>query len=735
MQSLRNWGISWTLLATMALAGCGGDVSFGGVSDGSGSPRAAGLTLIANTTSLASDASTAADGVELTAIVVDENNNTLEGVKVSFTASSGALAVENDVSAADGTVTAVLTTGGNETLRTITVNATTSGGQDSIDVAVIQAPSPADVRVGVLEGDTFTSGVISIGQSPLAAGGSSGLRVDLVDVANSNSLYNVPTSVAFTSSCVSQGLATITSPVESVAGSANATYQTIGCGGSDLITATATLNGNTLIATGTIQVSPAALGSIEFVSAEPTTIGITGTGLPETSTIIFKVRNSSGGPVPNQTVNFTLNTNVGGIQLSPSSGTTNNAGLVQTVVRSGTIHTSVRVTATATADGNTISSQSELLVITTGIPDQDSFSLSAECLNVEGLSVDGTEVPLTLRAADRFNNPVPDGTGIAFTAEGGSVVGSCSTLKGACSVNWVSQNPRPASDLSRPACRSPLEVGGATNGTDAACANGGRAGRATILASAVGEESFIDKNGNGFFDVGEVYEDLPEAFLDKNENNARQDNEEFLDFNVNAAYSGKNNLFSGVLCAAGGTCDPAKSLHVRDDLVVIMSGSSPNIANASPIANCSSPLLPGNDICVSGGVFSGGSFIVTAGGVMFPGFVVRDFNDQPMPSGTTISVSASGDAGAFEGTTSFTVPCQIDDTAEGNFYGFTFAAEDTPAAGSFELNVTTPGGLTTVYSFSVSARPQCSDLIDNDGTGGIDFPADADCTSAADGTE
>ena len=42
-------------------------------------------------------------------------------------------------------------------------------------------------------------------------------------------------------------------------------------------------------------------------------------------------------------------------------------------------------------------------------------------------------------------------------------------------------------------------------------------GRSTILAYAVGEESFVDVNGNDEYDFGETFFDLTEAILDKNE--------------------------------------------------------------------------------------------------------------------------------------------------------------------------------------------------------------------------
>ena len=115
--------------------------------------------------------------------------------------------------------------------------------------------------------------------------------------------------------------------------------------------------------------------------------------------------------------------------ITPATATSNNQGYVQTVVNSGTVATTVRVTATTQgSNGAVISSQSNVLVVSTGKPDQDSFSLSASVLNVEGWDYDGAKVTVTARLADAFNNPVPDGTAVVFTAEGGSIESSCQTI-------------------------------------------------------------------------------------------------------------------------------------------------------------------------------------------------------------------------------------------------------------------------------------------------------------------
>jgi len=51
--------------------------------------------------------------------------------------------------------------------------------------------------------------------------------------------------------------------------------------------------------------------------------------------------------------------------------------------------------------------QSDLLAVNTGLPDQNSFTLSADNLNPEANSISGQTVNLVARLADTFNNPEP----------------------------------------------------------------------------------------------------------------------------------------------------------------------------------------------------------------------------------------------------------------------------------------------------------------------------------------
>ncbi|MFV2054978.1 MAG: hypothetical protein ACC707_00870 [Thiohalomonadales bacterium] len=434
------------------------------------------------------------------------------------------------------------------------------------------------VKIGFGVGSAFSEGVLSIGDPSLPAGGSTSVIANLVDTLNTP--YTKSVTVNFSSACSGTGAATLDTDIETTSGTATSTYVASGCSGPDIITASATItslvddgNGGTTVSTQTISaqasltVSPAAIGAINFVSATPTTIGIKGTGgatLQETSTVIFKVVDESGGAVANQTVSFALDTTVGGISITPVSALTSAVGTVQTVVSSGTIHTSVKITATTldAATATTLTTQSDALVISTGVPDQNSFSISTSDFNPRGGDFDGTVVSINIYAADHFNNPVPDGTTIAFTTEGGHIKDNCSTVKGACKVDWVSQVPRPPY------------------------------GRVTILATAIGNESYLDLNGNGqlddvdttngpttAFDITNDLVDLPEAFRDDNENGIQDiATEEILDFNNDGVYSADDNLFNGISCIHTTLCSPTTSIHVRASIVLNMATASNFVA-------------------------------------------------------------------------------------------------------------------------------------------------------------
>ena len=357
---------------------------------------------------------------------------------------------------------------------------------------------------------------------------------------------------------------------------------------------------------------------------------------------------------------FALDTSVGGVNLSTLGPVVSDAnGNVQTTVQAGTVATPVRVTATVTSATPVISTQSSQLSVSTGVATQSAFSLALTCSNVEALNIDGVQVSVTARLADRFNNPVADGTAVQFNTEGGHIDPSCTTAtsateSGVCSVKWISANPRP------------------TVGTL------GRAGRSTLIATAIGEESFVDLNGNGAFDAGsETWTDLPERFRDDNGNGIHDAGEYFYDFNNDGVYNPKDGLFNGALCNDDGVtpsvCDPTKSsTGIGINSLIVMSGSVPT--NLAP--------APGT-------VLTNASI---AGGLVTYFFTVADVNNNPMPSGTTVKATISGTGLTLTLPTSgsYTYPC----TTEPITYAFTVAVGSTAVAGTkgaLILDVTTPG--------------------------------------------
>jgi hypothetical protein len=104
---------------------------------------------------------------------------------------------------------------------------------------------------------------------------------------------------------------------------------------------------------------------------------------------------------------------------------------------------------TGTNGGSDISTLSDSIVVTTGLPAQRGFSLSSGSFNVEGWSVDNpSATTVQVMVADAFGNPVPDGTPVVFQtnmgAIGSSDKGGCNTVNGVCSVAFRTQAPRVA---------------------------------------------------------------------------------------------------------------------------------------------------------------------------------------------------------------------------------------------------------------------------------------------------
>jgi hypothetical protein len=596
----------------------------------------------------------------------------------------------------------------------------------------------ADLRVGSRDGaENFVEGVleIAIGDASLPPGGSTTATAVVVD-DEGRGVDSV--AVQFSSGCANAEPATAEltpSVVTGNGGAATATYTAQGCVGTDTITA-AVVGGNTQQASATLSVTTAPASSISYVSATPETIALKGTGglgRQEFSVIEFAVFDTTGAPSQGVDVTFSLTTTVGGLSLTnadPDTGeavaVTNAEGTALATVLAGNVATSVRVTASLDSNGQTLSTVSDQLIISTGLPDQDSFSVSVGLFNFSGGDVDGLESSITIRLADKFNNPAPDGTSVVFKTEYGSIPPGCNISNGGCSVNLISQDPRlplyddilpeqvrtifntdcpslfeveivndePVLVPARRACPTPL---GHTFGR-----------RSAVLVHAIGEESFVDQNGNGFYDEGEPHGDLPEAFRDDNEDgvfsradaycdgqsapepatscsdNATSDlciagsEEIFVDFNDNGCYDAVtaadpetgSGMYNGSLCPVEGEgvfCS-RELVNVFDNTTIVLSNHSYDF------------------FLTQDGVEHNGSLTDGTGYTLY---IADVYNNRPA-AGASISVASDGcDLGSADGTI-------VSNSNAAGAFGFGISLltpeEGTPSSGTVTVTLTNPVG-------------------------------------------
>ncbi len=574
------------------------------------------------------------------------------------------------------------------------------------------------LRLGYFDadGDFIENQILIEPASTLSAGGNAQLSVVVLD--KDGDRVSTAEAVRFTSGCIAGGLATI-NPTEpkSVNGQASTLYSAKGCAGTDQITAS--LIGAGAQAFGTMTIAKRETNAVNFVSAEPLLMVLRGTGgqnREETSVVIFEVVDGQGAPLPGVTVQFSLTTYVGGLTLSKTSALSDGDGRVSVTVQAGYVPTVVRVLATVNdGDGNPVTTVSDLLTVSTGLPDQNSISLAiGECDGEDSFVVDGAFTgdglcrTLTVLMADAFNNPVVDGTAALFTTEYGSIVSSCTTVAGTCSVEWTSQEPRfptltgdeyVVSSYDNQGVRCPSHTG--VNAIPCPDDLGNiRGGRSAITVTAIGEESFIDRNGNGIMDQDEqnLFENLPEAFLDDNEDQVYTpalaeceaastgsllcisgQEEDFIDFNSNQTYDLNNNpaLYNGLLCPVEGDgiwCS-RELVNVRDSVVVTL-GDAPNfkflLANGrTPVSN----VVPLN--------------------TQLNLYISDTFNNPP-PAGATVTLSTEGNCEVVPPTTT-----EILNYGRSGAFPWTVAvtaeAKDPPETGQLIVTLDTPVISRSVY--------------------------------------
>ena len=473
------------LALPLSLAGCSGsDGNAGGPGTPSGEVGGSGgggTGPVVASVELVSSADTIglSDQADLTATVVDTNSDPVAGVTVTFTLSgdvADANVTSSDVTDPAGQAMAVLTPG--STPGDVTIVAKANNVSSAAVTVTITTAAADSVTASILPAEITLNG-----QAVMTA---------IVKDADGNAIANK--AVQFEIVAGSPVGVTIDATNGGITDGAGAASATISPGNAvGTVTARATVDGE--FAEATVDIIAASSGSIAFVSASPTLIGVIGSGLPETSVVTFEVRDETGAKIADGTpVTFQL-------KASPLS----DAALLDTldltidgqasvVVTSGTVAGPVQVIAKVTLGGNEVSTVSNSITVGSGPPAGLHVSIARTPTNIAGRKLFGLTADVTAFGADRFSNFIPEGSAFAFVTESGGIEPQGLTAPvggiylGSTTVKLQSQAPLPAD------------------------------GWVDAITFINGEESFVDKNGNGRYDAGEDFFDIGEPFVDQNDN-------------------------------------------------------------------------------------------------------------------------------------------------------------------------------------------------------------------------
>lgn len=523
-------------------------------------------------------------GQKIRAVYTDSNGNPVKQALVSFSVSTNASAATlasgyvttNDSGVAyDPISPATATTSG-----AATVSATAGTLTSTVDFAIL--------------GSTVTIGSPILGSTTLAASGTTSVEV----LASANSTFASGVTVAFSADCGTLNPTTSTSSGNGKAASSYSAVKADGTSCSGDIKIYASASGNTT--NSTLNVASPTASAVNFVSATPAQIYVTGSGATAQSVLQFKVLNESGVAISGAKVTASLTVNPGGVGLNAVGSitelslTSNEAGLIKFTVFAGSIPGPVEVKAALTGN-STVYALSKNLSVQYGPPSQDHFSISVGTYNVEGNNWDGTTSTLTARLADRQGNAVPAGTVVNFTTSGGQIGASCivalSNGIASCTTTFSSQAPRSSN------------------------------GRVAVLAYAEGLNNYVDNNANNTYDTGDTLNDMGDAYRDSNEN-GQWDTGEFV------ISRGGSTTCSGSGWPAPSrvnTCTGAADTTVRKQVVLVMSGSR-------------------------------ATFNLTSNSISALEFRLNDDNStglNPMPYGTTVS------AAALDNTSSNSLTCTV----------------------------------------------------------------------------
>jgi hypothetical protein len=670
MQLRRRWQACGWLLVSLGLVsmamftGCEKAGGGGGTGGTAGTPPAsttppsttppsptpppAGVAIveIGGITLATGEESLIADGTSSTTITATLVNSagspSPDGINVTFTTDKGKFTPEGAKTAAATTragtgVVVVPFVSELDVVGTATIAVSANGVANSTQIALVGPGEPARI-------------ILTVDATTIPLGGTTGITAQVLDDAGNEVADG--TVVFFTTSLAGTG---VTPSVTTTDGTATAIFSA----GTRAGVATVTVTAGTVSAPISITIQAGSTGSLDFVSAVPTLIGVRGSALQQTSTITFRVLDQNGNVVADNTlVSFTLISGLGGGEfITPTTGGTV-AGLAATVLTSGTVSGPVRVRASVTVGTNTLTSTSTNVSIAGGPPSGAHIGVAPAFRNIAGLVTQGIICPMSAIVGDHFGNPVPQNTTVSFSTNCGIVDPQGLTDELGNAPSRIKTGP--------PICR--VFGSGDPNfnpSTDP------RTGFVSVTAITQGEETFIDSNGNGVFDGPQEFDptdpelDTPEPFIDH-----------VTLCNGNAPSSPipcSPNPVSPPILSGNGQFDPADRFELFFDGNGNSTWDQPN-----GVWDANKPIFASTRVLFSGptvlrvGRFQNGTCITSdvdpvngnPNGFTVPNgssadigpfcIIVSDPAGHPLVGGTTITIASS--VGAIAGTSEVTLP-------------------------------------------------------------------------------
>lgn len=485
------------LTTALALAGCGGGggndtlpppVKGGGTTDSTGSTPTSAINISAISLEGVNSANfIPSTGATAKVKVTDAAGKGISGAIVAFSASGG-------VSFSTTNSSVLTDTEGNASIFVkpidINDNGTYTLTATSTYNSITATSKPyafslqkTNLKITQLKTEVPTNTTLEVGGST---------NVSLI-VTDENGVVQPNTTVNFTNNC---GTFTEDSVMTNSEGVATTTYSAIKADGS-LCTDTSviiTVSTTTGVSANTsINLTPIVGNSIAYTTTGAVNLGASNSGSSTSGQIEFTVY-SNGKPAANQDVIINKTyapLDFSFVKLGNQSAQTvksDSNGKVNVTLYPGALPGPVELKATL-ATNSTITALSKDVAVATGRATQNGMSVSL-LKNTLAVGVDGDTTEVTVRLVDRVGNAVPDGTVVSFVSEGGKITPNCSTVDGACSATFTTQNPR--SD-----------------------------GRLSVVAYVEGDKSYIDSNGNNKFDIGEpLSHNIGSFYRDDNENGA-----------------------------------------------------------------------------------------------------------------------------------------------------------------------------------------------------------------------